>query len=73
MKEQIEDLYEILLLFNEGLSHVKNDTPIQGMRALYRACPPPKKRSFSHLRNYSIPSNSEWCLQPLLSMMTDSF
>lgn len=48
MEEQIEDLDEMLLLFNEGLSHVKYDTPIQGMRALYRARPPPKKRSFPH-------------------------
>lgn len=72
MEEQIEDLHEMLLLFNEGLSHVKCDTPIQGMRALYRARPPPKKRSFPHL-NYSIPSHSEWSLHPSLPMMTDSF
>lgn len=63
----------MLLLLNEGLSHVKNDIPIEGMRPLYKACPPPKKQSFSHLRNYSISSHSEWFLQPIPPMMTDSF
>lgn len=43
MDEQIEDLYEMLLLIKEGLFHVKNDTPIQRMRPLYKACPPPNK------------------------------
>lgn len=39
MDEQTEDLYEMMLLFNERLSYVKNDTSIQG--PLYKACPPP--------------------------------
>lgn len=58
--EQTENVYEMMLLFNEGLSHVKNNTSMQGMRPLYKVCSPPKERSFSHLRNDSIPSLSEW-------------
>lgn len=57
--EQIEDLYEMLLLFKEGLFHVKNDTPKQGMRPLYRAWPPHNKQAFCHLRKYFIPLHSE--------------
>lgn len=71
MDVQTEDLHEMMLLLNEGLSHVKNDTPIEGMRPLYRTCPPPKEPSFSHLINYSIPPHSEWSLQSLFPMMTD--
>lgn len=29
MDEQTEDLHEMMLLFNKGLSNVKNDTPIR--------------------------------------------
>lgn len=36
-------IYQMLLLFNEGLSLVKNDIPIQAMKPPCKACPLPKK------------------------------
>lgn len=73
MDELTEDLYVMLLLFNEGLFHVKNDSLIQGMRPLYKACSLLKKQPFPQLRNYFILPHSEWSFQLLPPMRTDSF
>lgn len=73
MDELTEAFYGMLLLFNEGLFHVKDDTLIQGMRPLYKAGSLPKQQPFSQLRDDFILPHSEGSLQPLPPMRTDSF